>query len=443
MVEMRAGGTILARQGAGTRMDLEANEMADRMVSKTFKGTAKLHTGDLLTVLPGGRILGKEGPAIAAADITVRDTVVHIAGEVAGREGIFLNGPLRDGIPGGHHTVIVEQTGSVFGHRNGVFTTGDDNHIINAGLIESGEGGAGSQKAAIWNKGGGLSVENSGIISGDYFGIRGLKADRGAADVSGPAEIVNSGTIEGGGQAVVVHVFGLKLINTDSGIISGESGVRADGPEESDAALDLINFGTIAGTKYAAVIASVNDDVVKNFGTITGDVFTSHGNDRVVNGGLIDGTVDLFNGDDVYRSLGSGLVTGTLRGGGGNDLLIGGAGTDQLEGQYGRDILRGRGGDDTFWGGNGDDVMTGGRGADVFRFNPLDSTLGNDRITDFTPGTDKLLMIRPTVDFAQVMVATSDTAEGALIDTDLAGNGGSVLLEGVTVAELSESDFIF
>ena len=64
------------------------------------------------------------------------------------------------------------------------------------------------------------------------------------------------------------------------------------------------------------------------------------------------------------------------------DLLIGGAGNNTLYG-----TSRG----DVFLGGAGSDTLTGGLGADVFRF--LNAAHGNDTITDFLSGTDKLQLV--------------------------------------------------
>ena len=68
----------------------------------------------------------------------------------------------------------------------------------------------------------------------------------------------------------------------------------------------------------------------------------------------------------------------TLDGGNGNDSMNGGAGTDTLLGGNGLDILNG---------GAGNDVLSGGNDADQFVFTDLG---GNDRVTDFQRGSDKL-----------------------------------------------------
>ncbi len=92
---------------------------------------------------------------------------------------------------------------------------------------------------------------------------------------------------------------------------------------------------------------------------------------------------------------------GTLTGGNDNDLLSGGAGASTLSGGAGNDTLIG---------GDGAVVMTGGAGADLFVM------AGNgqvNRITDFTPGSDRLdLSALPMLrDMAQIGFAA--TATGA------------------------------
>lgn len=89
----------------------------------------------------------------------------------------------------------------------------------------------------------------------------------------------------------------------------------------------------------------------------------------------------------------------------GNDELIGGStgeqlagegGNDHIYGNGGNDILNGGMGDDLLNGGAGNDLLTGGAGRDSFLFNSNQSfaaaDFGVDRITDFTRGTDKILL---------------------------------------------------
>ena len=66
---------------------------------------------------------------------------------------------------------------------------------------------------------------------------------------------------------------------------------------------------------------------------------------------------------------------------------IGGSARDYLLGNEVANKLVGNGGNDVLNGLGGDDILTGGAGADEFRFT---TTGGNDEITDFLSGTDKI-----------------------------------------------------
>jgi len=100
---------------------------------------------------------------------------------------------------------------------------------------------------------------------------------------------------------------------------------------------------------------------------------------------------------------GTGAVA--ITGGAGNDLiggnaagnvLDGGAGGDTLLGGDGADTLRGGAGEDFLFGEGGADTLTGGAGADQFAVGAY-TLLGVDRITDFTSGSDTILVINPFV----------------------------------------------
>jgi Ca2+-binding RTX toxin-like protein len=112
-----------------------------------------------------------------------------------------------------------------------------------------------------------------------------------------------------------------------------------------------------------------------------GDTIGGHAGDDVLTGGAGG---DLMSGD---------LDDDSLQGGAGKDTLDGSLGADTLDGGGGRDVLRGSEDDDRIYGGIGNDTMGGGIGADAFVFDTaLSATTNKDRITDFTPGEDTLLL---------------------------------------------------
>jgi len=123
---------------------------------------------------------------------------------------------------------------------------------------------------------------------------------------------------------------------------------------------------------------------------------------------------------------------------GGRDDLYGGAGNDLLDGGNGRDDLYGGAGNDTLDGGNGNDDMYGGSGADTFVFgagrDTVEGVESEDRIElDADLGVS---------DFASLMALSRPAEGGDSILFDF-GGGHTLLLEDVTGAELSASQFGF
>lgn len=115
-----------------------------------------------------------------------------------------------------------------------------------------------------------------------------------------------------------------------------------------------------------------------------------------------DGFADIvgFARDYVYVSLGTGNRNDFLVGSQDNDTIDGLTGNDRLWGVEGNDFLLGGSGNDILTGGAGNDRMTGGTGSDRFQFNAGTRFSlrrnGSDRITDFTPSLDKILLDKNT-----------------------------------------------
>jgi len=109
------------------------------------------------------------------------------------------------------------------------------------------------------------------------------------------------------------------------------------------------------------------------------------GDDNLKGGGGND-TLLGGDGDDF---LNGGTRADSLVGGDGNDKLIGRSFEDTLIGGAGNDRLNAGGENDWLEGGSGDDVLKGGNGFDTFVFG---SGFDHDRILDFDPGEDRLLI---------------------------------------------------
>ncbi len=157
----------------------------------------------------------------------------------------------------------------------------------------------------------------------------------------------------------------------------------------------------------------------------------------------------LFGGADRDKLVGGDGVD-TLYGGDGNDILRGQAGQDTLFGDDGNDRLIGNGGgdylgggdgDDRLKGGNGRDILDGGDGADTFIFQ---INGGTDRVLDFETGVDVIDLSRVVagrVDWREIFNSLSERLGDTTVD--LSEYGTKIILNDVTISELSADDFYF
>jgi Ca2+-binding RTX toxin-like protein len=109
---------------------------------------------------------------------------------------------------------------------------------------------------------------------------------------------------------------------------------------------------------------------------------TFHGNDYddIIRAGFGNDVVYAYDGDDI------------VRGDAGNDRLYGLRGDDDLYGGTGRDTLNGGSGSDYLSGGAENDHLTGGGGQDYFVFDARPSLTNIDRIVDFRPVDDTIML---------------------------------------------------
>jgi Ca2+-binding RTX toxin-like protein len=94
-------------------------------------------------------------------------------------------------------------------------------------------------------------------------------------------------------------------------------------------------------------------------------------------------------GDDVLKGASD---SDGLFGQPGNDVLKGSGGHDKIHGGPGNDVLNGGKGDDLLGGGRGENILKGGDGADSFLFDSTPGISPPDKIKDFEPGTDHILL---------------------------------------------------
>ncbi|MBR1647482.1 MAG: calcium-binding protein, partial [Selenomonadaceae bacterium] len=111
------------------------------------------------------------------------------------------------------------------------------------------------------------------------------------------------------------------------------------------------------------------------------------------------GTGIMMVGNKNPLSISAGTGADSIFANVGNDTINGGAGKDILYGEAGNDVIKGDDGDDSLNGGDGNDTLTGGDGKDVFIFG---TNSGNDVITDYTAGQDKIKLLDGSVTSASV-----------------------------------------
>lgn len=339
--------------------------------------------------------------------------------------------------------VRINNSGRIGDPITAVRMQADQSYLMNTGVIEGGtRTNAGTNLAAIelGELGGSQWVVNYGTISGYWNAIRGSTSAQ---------YVLNHGRIDGsidlGGGSVgerfinTGQIFGNVLGFGSGGSVAENSGHIAVMLTMSSGADRVVNSGTIDGVSMGGgagdrLINSGEITVgVSGFGGIgylrnTGDIGTvsmgtgsdtlfnrgtvgtvqmggSIGADRVVNDGVIEGTLSGFgsggatisnggevwgllttgagadvvrnrgvlrdvalgDGNDAFRNLGDGLFEVAVAGGSGNDALVGGQSDDNFRGDAGDDVLLGRDGDDLLLGGDGQDSLSGGNGDDTLQ----------------------------------------------------------------------------
>ena len=220
---------------------------------------------------------------------------------------------------------------------------------------------------------------------------------------------VGADSLHGGGGGD--RLFGDAGADTLNG---GGGGDRVDYLKDSaDLAIDLESGEVSGGFAEGDVLIGIES------------VFGGKGNDTLKaleSGSRLNGA----GGDDV------------IEGRSGDDLLAGGNGSDTLNGGGGDDLMNGNRGDDTLNGGAGDDTLRGSSGTDTFVFS---AGGGDDVVVDFR-SNDLLDLSDTTTDFidlSSVAAAATETTEGLLIDL---GGGDSLLLEGATLATLTDDNLL-
>jgi Ca2+-binding RTX toxin-like protein len=143
---------------------------------------------------------------------------------------------------------------------------------------------------------------------------------------------------------------------------------------------------------YGQVILSIeNLDLYTTVDELQGYAWyvTLNGGHDDVYGNDYDDIIRAGSGNDVVYSYdGDDIVHGDT----GADKLYGLWGDDDVYGGAGRDVLSGGGGSDYLSGGLDNDKLTGGSGKDYFVFDKRPSRSNFDKITDFRPADDTIML---------------------------------------------------
>jgi len=198
----------------------------------------------------------------------------------------------------------------------------------------------------------------------------------------------------------------------------------------------------LKNTAINSQIIALSESSPNISGTIGNDRISGTVGNDIIAGNAGDDTIAGNAGDDIILG---GRGADFLLGNKGSDMLFGGRENDTLYGGQGDDFLSGDAGDDFLSGDVGNDTLYGGEGSDTFAFGI--GSAGNDVIGDFalngTTTGDKIQFegLGSNYDsYAEVMGAAQQTVDGVLFDF---GGNRSLLVEGVTVADLTSDYFVF
>ncbi len=326
---------------------------------------------------------------------------------------------------------------------------GDDDDLMSGG---SGDDTLYGQSGydTIWG-GAGADVIYGGTMSDTLYGDDGddvIFGDAGHDYIEGG---LGNDTIYGGSYRDEIHG------GDGDDVIEGED---AGDTIYGDAGSDNVR----GGTENDYIYGGDDPDTLKG-GMGRDWLYGEEGDDSLYGGGgfdyLFGGNGDDFlRGDDqadkLYGEAGNDLLKGgegrdKLFGGEGDDSIYGGTDEDRIIGEDGNDVMYGEDGDDTLRGQAGDDVLDGGAGNDllyggsdndVFVFRNGD---GIDTIGDFDALSDL-----EQIDLSAVSAIAdwTDLSNNHLIDHGdhveiYISESRSIFLEGVDIADLDASDFVF
>lgn len=299
--------------------------------------------------------------------------------------------------------------------RSGKFTMnasvlpGDGTGKFGSPLITNFDGGSGFLLTGDWNRDNRADLVLPGaFLAGDgdskfrlpnYIGV-GSSIATGDFNGDGRLDLVTSEPV--GDEAGNIAI----LLGDDAGHFSTPLNIRV-GTQYFSSVL-VGDFNGDGKSDIFAADAAGNGSLVLNTTPVSDSL--------VISGKIIDASIEsnaALNLDLTKRTLRLGGIKQRLVGNYSEvygtakaDRLTGKNRNETLLGKAGNDVLVGLDGKDDLNGGKGNDVLTGGKGKDNFQFKadiqfygdeqviPFDRSWGVDKLTDFTPGQDHIVLSR-------------------------------------------------
>ncbi|MEM6634452.1 MAG: calcium-binding protein [Pseudomonadota bacterium] len=394
-----------------------------------------------ITNYAGAKILGRTGSGIDVEHTATGTMQVLNYGKTVGlQEGVNFEGD-----ESARSYVYNYDGGEIRSAGTAVDGSNGFDYVANYGKIQDTAAGG----AAVAMRGGNDSLVNKGTIIGDVKMGSGDDYYYGAGEVTGRL-------MGGAGDDVFSVLFSQQKVVGGTGIdtvYSSASYQLSDASTENLWGQGSENIRLVGNSSDNMITGNKGDN--KIFGLDGKDSLNgSYGDDDLYGGNGRDVADYSWDNTALKADLARGIAYSdksgvdklvdieSLNGGRGNDILKGDAGANTLKGGYGNDTIAGRGGNDRINGGEGNDMLSGNAGADVFVFA---DKFGDDVVRDFQVGQPGEKIHLAGVDgidnFADLkQYHLSDSKGDALIEDDF---GNSILLEGVSVDQLSAGDFIF
>ncbi|CAN7616306.1 Ig-like domain-containing protein [Phenylobacterium sp. LjRoot225] len=276
-------------------------------------------------------------------------------------------------------------------------------------------------------------------------------ADGPAATAIGDAIYITDYAAGGDDQVFAFAGFGSDAIATSVGDAARLSGHATGGDDTVDALSMSLSVGIGDANSLTDYARGGDDVVVLSGGGPHGSATRGYGDGETMSGHAVGGD-DTVTAHTAYGDAQS--LTDYAQGG--DDLVAGRVDypnfISSLYGDGAELLGHAQGGDDTLvgtdhapdvmWGDAATVAATATTGADLFVFHLNDR---EDKIMDFEPGKDRIELVGLGVTgFADLSTHFQTTPDGVLIGFDPTdGAANSILVRGVTVAQLTAGDFVF